>query len=221
MKFKSILYLSLSFLMGTAWAGNEIREDGKSKPWMLFVTQILPPRGAEYAPAFSRVCFERLKKFFGSTSYQLILLRPDQTPEKLSNRKKDLIIYSDNSDYFVRGTDYDTLILWVRYRVGFNHSRVAIPYKRGASGPLPELVAQYIFTTITSEFLSELSLQGGPPGFSIALSEGITVYPPCTFYIPPGMYGITASYPHFKTRTDSLEIFPGKMYTKRMLLLPD
>ena len=45
-----------------------------NKPFMLFVTPLLPPEGAERSGAFSAACFKHLKQYFDSTSFQPILV---------------------------------------------------------------------------------------------------------------------------------------------------
>lgn len=197
-----------------------IGDKSSNKPWMLFTTQIFPPRGPDMALQFTKVCYQKLLQYFDSTSFQVIQLQPGQKIDNISNRKKDLILSSDPSDYFVKGTTTDTLVVWLRYKVGFTHSRITIPYKRGKSGPLPDILAQEVFRTVTSEFLGTLSLQAGPQGVAINIAEDIIAYAPCTFFIPPGTYIMQSTFPNFQNRLDTLEILPGKQYSKRILLLP-
>lgn len=203
-------------------AAYRMRSGFQQKPWMLIVSPIKSPQGESGTAIFSKNCADKLCNFFDSTSYQVVLLNPGQKPESVSNQKKDIILQTDPSDFFIRGSTTDTLILWLHYRTGFNHSRISIPFTHGAAGPLPSLVAQYVATTVTSEFLGILSLTGGPHGMEMALGGGmIIVYPPCTFFLPPGEYDITATYPGFRSRTDPIEIFPGRTHAKRILLLPN
>lgn len=191
-----------------------------NKPWMFFITDIVPPRGPAMAPQFSEICFRKLSDLFDSTSYQTILLRADQKIDKLSNRNKDLILSSDTAEYCSKGLSADTLIVWLRYKVGFRHSRIAVPYIRGKSASLPELLAYHVFNTAVSEFLSTISLQAGPPGVTVNITEDIFAKPPCTFFIPPGTYILNSIFPQFQKRLDTLEAIPGKQYAKRILLLP-
>ena len=114
------IIITALFLFSGIFAQYEAAGSTANKPWMFFISSIWPPRGPEYSQAFSKACYLKLKRYLDTTSYQTILLRTDQTAEKLSNRKKDLILYTDNSDFLVKGSTYDTLILWLRYRVGFN-----------------------------------------------------------------------------------------------------
>jgi hypothetical protein len=219
--FKNPVIGFLIFLMvAHSLFASQIRENSNAKPWMLFVTQLIPPRGPQFAKAFTSACFEPLKTSFDTTSYQVVLLQPGQTIQNLSNNKKDLILSSDSLDFWVQGKTYDTLVFWLCYRVGFNHSRITIPYQRGLSNVLPELAAQAVISTATTEFLCSLMLRGGPPGISISFTEDITAFPPCYFYLPPGDYEFKSTFPGFKTRIDSMEFLPGKTYSKRILLLP-
>ncbi len=197
-----------------------ISSEKGNKPWMFFITNIIPPRGPAMAPQFSEVCFQKLSELFDSTSYQTILLRADQKIDKLSNRNKDLILSSDTAEYCSKGLSADTLIVWLRYKVGFRHSRIAVPYERGKTVSLPELLAYHVFDTAKSEFLSTLSLQAGPPGVTVNITEDIFAKPPCTFFIPPGTYIMNSIFPQFQKRLDTLEVIAGKQYVKRILLLP-
>jgi hypothetical protein len=194
--------------------------NGFSKPWMLLISPIYPPAGSSYSAAFSSACVERLRLLFDTTSYQTILLKPNQTPETLSNNKKDIVIASDPADFCVKGDTNDTLIVWVRYRTGFNHSRLTIPYNNENRKKLPEMVSKQILITVMEEFLGKLILQGGPSGMEIKINDQISAIPPCEFYCPPGNYQLHSSFPGFQNRTDTLDIFPGKQYSKRILLLP-
>lgn len=202
-------------------AAYRMRSGFQQKPWMLLVSPIWPPQGEPEAAAFSKNCVDKLCNYFDSTSYQVVLLNPGQKPEHISNRKKDIILQTDPADFFIRGKTADTLILWLHYRTGFSYSRISIPFTHEAAKPLPSLVAQYVATTVKSEFLGVLSLTGGPHGMEMTLGGGmIIVYPPCTFLLPPGDYDIIATYPGFRSRTDPIEIFPGQTHAKRILLLP-
>jgi len=147
-------------------------------------------------------------------------LRPGQTVDGISNRKKDIILTSDMNDYFTRGTEYDTLVLWMEYHVGFIHERISVPYRRGYGSDMPDRVARRVFETAFTEFLGSISLQAGPPGATMVIDEDITLTPPCEFLLPPGRYGLQTSFPDFLSRVDSVDVLPARMTKKRVLLLP-
>lgn len=218
---KKVFQVFVVFLIPiTIYSESIIGAQKGNKPWMLFITQIIPPRGPSIAPQFSEICFQKLSELFDTTSFQIILLKEGQQIENLSNRKKDLILSSDPSEYSSKGVSADTLIVWLRYKIGFHHCRIAVPYSKGKSNTLPDLLASHVFASAKSEFLSTLSLQAGPPGVGVNIFEDIVAYPPCTFLIPPGTYILSSIFPNFQKRLDTLEITPGKQYNKRILLLP-
>lgn len=222
---KQTLFLIFSILIFftrlSVQGASIIRENNNCKPWMLFVTNLIPPGGPKHSVPFTSACFEQIKTAFDTTSYQAILISTGQSPEKLSNNNKDLIITSEPKEYCIKGKTTDTLIFWIRYKVGFVHSKVFVPYNRGQGNAIPSLVAQQAHSTILSDFLCSISLKGGPPQMSIKIAEDIVAYPPCFFYLPPGNYSFESSFPGFATRIDSVSLLPGRSYSKRILLLPE
>lgn len=130
-KFSGLVLFAFS-LTNQLYSETVIGANNGNKPWMLFITHIIPPRGPVLAQQFSRSCFEKMTQLFDTTSYQIILLQPGQDLDNISNRKKDLILSSDNADFWTKGAAIDTLIVWLRFKVGFHHSRIAVPYTRGA-----------------------------------------------------------------------------------------
>ncbi|MBD3391077.1 MAG: PEGA domain-containing protein [Chitinivibrionales bacterium] len=192
-----------------------------NKPFMLFVPPLLPPEGADRAGAFSNAIFNELRDFFDTTSFQAILVQDLSMVESMSNQKKDIVLRTDTTDCYLTGQIFDTLVVWLRYRVGLNLCRVDIPYPKGRQAGLPPLVATKVYTAIRNEFTGIVDLTGGPPGMTVTLVPGATVAPPRTMLLPPGEYFITSQYPGFQTRRDTLTVFQGRTTKKRILMLPD
>ena len=187
---------------------------------MLFVTPLLPPEGGERAEAFSNACFKELKQFFDTTSFRAIRVTSLEQAISMSNLKKDIICVTDTHDCYLEGPEYDTLVVWLRYKVGLLHSRVDVPYPKGREAILPGEIGQRIYRTIRNEFTGVAELYGGPEGMTIMLVEGVYIKPPRIMLLPPGEYYITSSYPKFQPRLDTLVIFQGRTTRKRILLLP-
>jgi hypothetical protein len=198
-----------------------VLEPVSNKPFMLFVTPLYPPEGKQRAEAFSSAMFKDLKQFFDTTSFQAILVESFEKMHSLSNQKKDIFVTSDTNDCYLSGPNYDTLVVWIRYKVGLYHARVDVPYPKGHEAELPPMLARAVYRTIRNEFSGIVELQGGPPGMTITLVEGATVMPPRSMLLPPGDYFITSRYPGFVTRLDTLVVFQGRTTHKRILMLPE
>jgi hypothetical protein len=190
------------------------------KPFMLFVTPLLPPEGRQRSEAFSTACYKEIKAVFDSTSFQAILLPDAWKVDKMSNQKKDIILTTDSLDCYREGPEFDTLVVWMRYRVGLLYGRADVPYPKGREADLPPLIASKVLQSIRNEFTGVVELEGGPAGMTITLTDGVTVAAPCRMMFPPGDYYIISQYPDFQTRTDTLLVFQGRLTKKRILLLP-
>jgi hypothetical protein len=192
------------------------------KPFMIFVTPILPPPGTMMQPdAFNAECFRQIKELFDSTSFQAVHVASLAKADLMSNQKKDILITTDSLDRFTYGNGTVTMALWMRYRIGLLHSRVDVTCYRGQENDLPQSIAKGIYKAIKNEFTGVLELEGGPPGMTATLVEGVTVTVPRSMLFPPGDYYVTSRYPYFQTRTDTIEIFQGRTTKKRILLLPE
>jgi hypothetical protein len=213
--------LAAAIVLRPAWAVDTAPVPISNKPFMLFVTPLRPPEGAERAEAFSAAMFKELRQFFDTTSFQPILVETVGMVERMSNQKKDIILTTDTTDCYLRGTEHDTLVIWIRYKVGLLLSRVDVAYPKGRQVELPPLLAREAYWAIRDEFTGVVELEGGPPGMMITLVEGATVKPPRTMLFPPGDHYITSRFPGFKTRVDTLVVFQGRTTRKRILMLPD
>jgi|GEM_PF-2795058 len=191
------------------------------KPFMLFVTPLLPPEGPERSEAFSSACYKALRELFDSTSFQVIIVPTAARADSMSNQKKDIILTTDTLDCYLEGPAFDTLVIWMRYHVGLLHSRIDVPYPKGREATLPPIIARKVYRTVREEFTGVVELEGGPPGMTVTLTEGVVVRPPRTMLFPPGDYYITSQYPNFKKRVDTLVVFQGRVTKKRILLLPN
>jgi hypothetical protein len=215
------LVLAATIMAQPARALDEAVGSLSNKPFMLFVTPLRPPEGPERTEAFSSAIFKALRQFFDTTSFQPILVRSLEEVEKMSNQKKDILLTTDTTDYYLPGAVNDTFVIWVRYKVGLLLSRVDVAYPKGREAELPPQLARKAYRAIRGEFTGLIELEGGPPGMVITLVEGATVQPPRTMLFPPGDYYITSRFPGFKTRLDSLVVFQGKTTRKRILMLPE
>jgi hypothetical protein len=197
-------------------------QNGLNKQWVVIFSAIKPPPHCQFtSDDITSQCALNASEEFSHTRYSPIGINSSQNPEDFSDDRKDILVITDTSDYFIRGNKgIDTLVVWMRYRTGFTHSRVLIPFSRKDMLSLPKIVAHKVYATAYDEFLGEVRFSGGPTGMTITISDNITCKVPETILIPPGRYYIQASRPDFISRNDSLDVFPGKIHDKRILLLP-
>jgi hypothetical protein len=192
------------------------------RPFMLFVTPLRPPVGWHRSAGFSRAVFRELKRHFDHTTYQVILVESVTEAERMSNSKRDIILFTDSTDYLAPGPGpHDTLLVWSRYRTGFLFSRIDIPVMRGAPDERMQVVGERIVEIIRDEFLGEVMLEGGPPGMVMTIMGRVRVQPPCQILMPAGQYKMISYYPEFASRHDTLSIMPGRENYRRILLLPE
>lgn len=189
-------------------------------PFMLFITPLLPPQGQELSAGFSNACFKTLKKNFAGTSIQVILVTSKDMVDRMSNQKRDIVLSSDPHDYYAKGSTFDTLTIWARYCVGLLHAEIEIPFAKTREVVLPDLVAEHVTRVLKKEMLAEATFEGGPQGMTMTLVEGATIRPPRTMLLPAGEYFVTSEHVGFKTRIDTIKVYPGRRMHKRVLLLP-
>jgi hypothetical protein len=194
---------------------------GARHPFMLLVTSLRPPQGDRLAEPFSKAVSDALERDFDTTTYQTVFVATMERAESMSNHKKDLIVYTDTTDWHSRGPTHNTLVLWVKYRTGFLLGRTEIAYTKERLKRLPAVAAATISTKIREEFLGEAALRGGPPGMTITLVDRLHLSPPCRVHLPAGQHALVSRYEGFATRVDTIDILPGKTTHKRVLLLPD
>ncbi|MBD3314174.1 MAG: hypothetical protein GF344_00165 [Chitinivibrionales bacterium] len=197
------------------------KDAGVRHPFMLFVTSLRPPQGGRLAAVFSKAVFLELKGHFDTTTYQTILVEDIESAQSMSNHKKDLIIYTDTSDWHVPDSLFSTLILWIKYRTGFLLGRTELRYTKAQLKSLPVMVAEKLSEKIYNEFLGQVSLSGGPPNMTMCLVERLHVTPPCNLLLPAGQHTLISSYDGFARRVDTIDVLPGMITRKRVLLLPE
>jgi hypothetical protein len=189
-------------------------------PFMLFVTTLRPPRGQRLSTPFSRAVFEALQRDFDTTTYQTIYVKTMERAEAMSNHKKDLIVFTDTTDWHERSAARAVLVVWIKYRTGFLLGRTEIAYTPQQLKSLPAMTAATVSEKIRNEFLGTADLRGGPPGMTMTLVERLRINPPRLLYLPAGRHELVSRYPGFATRVDTIDVLPGKTTRKRVLLLP-
>jgi hypothetical protein len=216
---KIIAGVFLSFVIVNAGPKEIIA--GRQRPFMLFVKDIIPPPGISNTEDFNNRCFLSIKNYFDSTTYQAIRVGETTNIEVMSNNKRDLILFSDPYDYHLSGRrNMDTLVVWMRFKVGFTHARISIPYNRHNTNNIPEWIARKALASAKSDFLSTLKIVGGPKGMTVWVDDLFKVVVPTEVCLPSGSYNLYGQHPACKNRKVAFNFPPGKYITKRILLLP-
>ncbi len=191
------------------------------KPFMLFVTHLTPPPNTFSKPVFTERVTKELRAHFDTTSYQVIMVDDTAMASSMSNHKRDIILNSDPTDLFYKGSDRDTLVIWANFKTGFTLGRIAVEYNPQDTGSLPLLAARHINEYLRSEFLGEVYFEGGPKGFSVEVIGNHKLHPPRMILLPAGSFFIKSSYPGFPDRKDTINVLRGDFIRKRILMLPN
>lgn len=217
----AIALLAVLSLIATSVLAADRENRTYRRPFMFFVTPLLPPGGPLRSAAFTQACYEQLRGSLDTTSFQVIIAGRKSKVLAVSNQKRDLILSSDPADYYFKGDEYDTLGMWLKYRVGFKIEPVNIPFPADDQANLPVLVAEAVLQVARTEFLSTVTLEGRPPGMVMRFDrQRFDIIPPRTFLLPVGDYFITSDYPQFARRRDTIHVEVGKVLKKQILLLP-
>lgn len=190
------------------------------KPFMLLVTRLTPPPRTLSADALTEGTFQKLRPCFDTTSYQVIKVLDTTQAVSMSNHKRDIIISSDPTDFFHKGENSDTLVVWVTFRTGLSFGRIIIPYDPSRPASMPEAAAHKINQFLRAEFLGEVYFEGGPSGLAIEVVDNHTLSPPKFVLLPVGSFFIESSFPGFQNRRDTLTVRRGDVIRKRILLMP-
>ncbi len=139
----------------------------------------------------------------------------------MSNHKRDIIISSDPTDFFHKGSQMDTAVVWATFRTGFSVGRIAVPYDPSQHTALPLLIAQKVNDFLRTEFLGEVYFEGGPKGLAIEVANNSKLHPPKLVLLPAGTHFISSSFPGFEDRSDTLIVRQGELVRKRIFLMPN
>jgi len=190
-------------------------------PWFIIVDHLLLPESVSEPEQFLRGVVDELTRQFQQTPFQPILLDKQQTVGSITNNKRDIIIHSDPNDFAITDPFFaDTLVIWLRYETGFTYEKIEEPLVKKSSYSNGVEVAKSLNRCIEEHFIGTVMVFGTPEESLVEIVKGLSLPVPFECFVPAGQYTFSMSYPGFKTREFSVDVFPGNITRKRIRLLP-